>query len=331
MTTESRRREYLVDVDGAGQRLDRWLAAREDAPTRSQITAAITDGGVSVDGKIVKPSLRLKGGERIVFDERAPEITGDAVAEDIPLDVLYADDEIVAVNKAAGMVVHPAAGHRAGTLVNAILHAYPPTEWSGPADRAGIVHRLDRDTSGVILVARTVEAHEKLSAQFRARSIKKEYAAVVRGNVERGGEINDSIGRHPTERKKMSTGARASRSALTVYEVEEQFGLATFLRVRPHTGRTHQIRVHLAAHGWPVVGDKTYGVPGPKAVIRVRRQWGRRADLLSGMKRQALHAWRIAFDHPGDGRRMTLEAPLPDDLTELLDGLRGQESGSTPA
>ncbi len=316
------RRTYLVDPDDSGQRLDRWLAGRDDAPTRSQIAAAIARGDVTVDDKPAKASMRLRGGECVVLRFVHREQPGDAVAEDIALEVLFADDDLVVVNKAAGMVVHPAAGHRAGTLVNAILHAYPPTGWTGPADRAGIVHRLDRDTSGVILVARTVAAHEKLAAQFRDRTIKKEYAAVVRGNVDKGGEIDAPIGRHPTERKKMSIAARQSRSALTVYEVEERFELATFLRVSPHTGRTHQIRVHLAAQGWPIVGDKTYGAPGPKTLARLRKQWGPRAAALVGMKRQALHAWRIAFDHPGDGRRMTLEAPLPADLTELLDALR---------
>lgn len=323
MSKTGDRRTYLVDPDGAGERLDRWLASREDVPTRSQIAGAISRGDVIVDGKAAKASTRLRGGEEVVLVTAQAQDEGDAAtAENIPLDVLYADDELVVVNKAAGMVVHPAAGHRAGTLVNAILHAYPPTGWNGPAERAGIVHRLDRDTSGVILVARTVAAHEKLAAQFRSRTIKKEYAALVRGNVEKGGQIDEPIGRHPTERKKMSTSARQSRSALTVYEVEERFELATLLRVSPHTGRTHQIRVHLAAHGWPVVGDKTYGAPSPKTLARLRKQWGARADALGAMKRQALHAWRIAFDHPGDGRRMTLEAPLPGDLRGLLETLR---------
>jgi 23S rRNA pseudouridine1911/1915/1917 synthase len=308
--------------------LDRWLAARDDAPTRSQIAAAIGRGDVTVDGKVAKAAARLKGGERVVVAMLVQEPDGEVLAEDIALDVIYADDEFVAINKAAGMVVHPAAGHRAGTLVNAILHAYPPTGWSGAPDRAGIVHRLDRDTSGVILVARSVGAHEKLAAQFRKRSIEKEYAALVRGNVEKGGEIDAPIGRHPSERKKMSTAARQSRSALTVYEVDECFGVATLLKVKPHTGRTHQIRVHLAAQGWPVVGDKTYGALGPKTAAKLRKQWGKRADLLAGMPRQALHARRIAFDHPGDGRRMVLEAPFPDDLAELLGALR---AASTPA
>lgn len=316
------RREYLVDADAAGERLDRWLASCDDAPTRSQIAAAIGRGDVIVDGKVAKASLRLKGGERVVLALVAAEPSGEVVAEDIPLDVLYADDQLVAVNKAAGMVVHPAAGHRAGTLVNAILHAYPPVGFTAAPERAGIVHRLDRDTSGVILIARSVAAHEKLAAQFRQRSIEKEYAALVRGNIEKGGEIDAPIGRHPSERKKMSTSAHQSRSALTHYEVEERFGIATLLRVKPHTGRTHQIRVHLAAKGWPVVGDKTYGVLGEKSATRLRKQWGKAAELLAGMKRQALHARRIAFDHPGDGRRMTLEAPLPDDLAMLLDALR---------
>jgi 23S rRNA pseudouridine1911/1915/1917 synthase len=258
----------------------------------------------------------LREGENVEFE--LPQIieANHVVAQPIEIDVLYEDDAIVAVNKAPGMVVHPAAGNRDGTLVNAILHRYATTAWPGEVERAGIVHRLDRDTSGVILVARTVAAHEALAKQFREREIEKHYLALVRGKVAASGRIEEPIGRHPRDRKRMSTTSRKTRSAVTEYAPQEAFDGSTLLLVRPHTGRTHQIRVHLSAKGWPIVGDKVYGTRANARAV------GKRGDILAEMPRQALHAWRIGFSHPVSGEPMEVEAPLAGDFSEILARLR---------
>lgn len=306
-------RTLVVDDAAAGERLDRWLAAQPGAPTRSQIAAAIAEGLVTVDDRPAKAGHKLRSGERVVFRPRAGEETAAVVAEEIALEVLYEDEHVVAINKPAGMVVHPAVGNRRGTLVNAILHAYPGAAWPGARERAGIVHRLDRDTSGVILVALSTAALEGIAKQFRERTVEKEYLALVRGRVTAAGTIDAAIGRHPRDRKRMSTAARKARSAQSHYEPLEGFAETTLLLVRPRTGRTHQIRVHLAAAGWPIVADPLYGGGG--------RGGGRLA-----MPRLALHAWRIRFDHPVTGVRMTITAPLPADFAAALDALRAGHS-----
>jgi 23S rRNA pseudouridine1911/1915/1917 synthase len=303
----------VVDDEAAGERLDRWLASLPGARTRSQIAAAIAEGLVTVDGRPAKAGLRLRGGERVVLQPRSREEPTTVVAEEIALDVLYEDEHVVAINKPAGMVVHPAVGNRKGTLVNAILHAFPGAAWPGARERAGIVHRLDRDTSGVILVALSVAALEGIAKQFRERTIEKEYLALVRGKVATAGAIDAAIGRHSRDRKRMSTVTRKGRAAVSYYEPLERFGDLTLVLVRPRTGRTHQIRVHLATAGWPVVADPLYG--------RSDRA-GRRI-----MSRLALHAWRIRFDHPVSGQRMTVTAPLPRDFAAALDALRAGQSG----
>ena len=309
---------YEVGDDAAGERLDRWLAAQRGAPTRSQIARAIAEGLVLVDDRAGKGGQRLRGGEIVVVRQRAVAASSQIVPEAIELDILHSDDDVIAVNKAAGMVVHPAVGNRSGTLVHALLHLYPRTTWPGESDRAGIVHRLDRDTSGVILVARTVTAHEALAKQFRQRTIEKEYLALVHGRVTRVGEVDAAIGRHPSDRKRMSTSARRSRAAVTSYEPIETFATTTLLLVRPRTGRTHQIRVHLAAAGWPIVADPLYGRGRSKSDAK-------RADPI--MPRLALHASRIAFDHPTTGQRMVVGARRPPDLEAALRVLRRQTKG----
>lgn len=303
---------FVVGEEASGERLDRWLASLPGAPTRSQVSAAISEGLVTVDGRPAKAGYRLRAGERIVLRSRPRDEPTTVAAEEIPLDILYADAHVVAINKPAGMVVHPAVGNRRGTLVNAILHAFPSAEWPGAPDRAGIVHRLDRDTSGVILVALSAAALEGIARQFRDRTVEKEYLALVRGNVTVAGSIDAPIGRHPRDRKRMSTAARKGRSAVSFYEPIERFGNATLLLVRPRTGRTHQIRVHLAASGWPIVADPLYG-KGSRDGRRI-------------MARLALHAWRIRFDHPVSGERLTVTAPLPEDFAEALDALRAGHS-----
>jgi len=320
---------FIVPESGRGQRLDRWLTTLPGAATRSQITAAIAAGRVTVDGLPTKAARKLRGGESVCVAPapRGPVAEG-ALPEDIALDVLWADESVIAVNKPAGMVVHPAVGNRAGTLVNALLHHFPATDWPEGQERAGIVHRLDRDTSGVILIARDVRAHEALSRQFRERTIEKRYLALVRGDVREPGEIDVPIGRHPHDRKRMSTAARRSRVASTAYRPLERFRLATLLEARPRTGRTHQIRVHLASRGWPIVSDPVYGSASARVLAADRRRWGAAAEALEAMPRQALHAWRITFVHPRSERRMEVEAPVAPDLAAVIDAVRDRTKGA---
>ncbi|MFT4570981.1 MAG: 23S rRNA pseudouridine1911/1915/1917 synthase [Hyphomicrobiaceae bacterium] len=308
----------VVPESAVGGRLDTWLAAQDSAPTRSQIKRAVREGRLSVDGAAGRLSLRLRGGEVVELSAgQGKQMSGDVVAQDIPLTILFEDEHIVAVDKAHGMVVHPAVGNPDGTLVNAVLGRYGPAGLPGESHRVGIVHRLDRDTSGVILVARTVEAHEALSRQFRERTISKTYLALVRGNVAEAGQVDAPIGRHPRDRKKMSTAATVSRAAVTDYTPLERFGAATWLEARPLTGRTHQIRVHLASRGWPIVGDPIYG-SRPRAS---RTGGGRVIAAVGAVPRLALHAAAIEFDHPS-GERLKIEAPLPADLAVAIQTLR---------
>ncbi len=315
-----------VPEQARGRRLDSWLASLGEYGTRSQIAAAIERGEITVDSAPAKASRKLRGGESVELRRpEAPVPSSDIEPEEIALDILHADDDLIVVNKAAGMVVHPATGNRRGTLVNAVLHHFPPSpasQWPGGAERAGIVHRLDKETSGVIVVARTVEAHEALSRQFRRRTIRKVYLALVRGDVKAGGVIDEPIGRHPKDRKRMSTVSRSSRTATTEFEPLERFGPATLLEVRPHTGRTHQIRVHLAARGWPVVADAVYGVPSSRAREALRRRWGEAARVLEAMPRHALHAHALTFEHPRSGKELTVKAELPDDMGVITERLR---------
>ena len=311
---------YQVPTESAGQRSDRWLAGQPGAGTRSQVERAIEAGRVLVDGLRVKPSRKLRGGERVSMAPASPSAIEQSVPEDAPpLSVLYQDEAMIVVDKAPGVVVHPAVGHRSGTLVDALRAHFPSTRWPGGPDRAGIVHRLDRDTSGVLLVARTVEAHEALARPFRRREVGKEYLALVHGDVRSAGRVDDPIGRHPRDRKRMSVVSRRKREALTEYTPVERFGGATLLCVTLHTGRTHQIRVHLASRGWPVVADRTYGRRGG------RRGGGPFDRILAEMPRQALHAWRIRCAHPLDGRPLEFEAPLAADFSAVLESLRNLE------
>jgi 23S rRNA pseudouridine1911/1915/1917 synthase len=309
---ESRSSDRVVPPDAAGQRLDAWLAKQDGAPTRSQIKAAADDCRLRIGSEAVKASHKLRGGETVTLVEAEPQPSGDLVGEPIPLAVLYEDDDMLAIDKPAGLVVHPGAGNRSGTLVHALLHRSPDLAWPGDPSRAGIVHRLDRETSGVILVAKSVRAHEALSRQFRNRTVRKTYLAVVHGNVKAPARIDLPIGRHPTERKRMSVHGRPARSAISDVTPLERFRGATLVEVRPLTGRTHQIRVHLAAKGFPIVSDPTYG--------------GRR---LGDLQRHALHASAIEFELPDGSRRLRIEAPLPADLAELVEGLRaGAHTGT---
>ncbi|MBN1955826.1 MAG: RluA family pseudouridine synthase [Anaerolineae bacterium] len=289
----------------ASLRLDRLLADRLPDLSRSQVQQLIKSGAVTVNERTSKPSYRVEAGDRLVVllpEEKEPVVE----AESIPLQLIYEDGFLLAVDKPAGMVVHPAPGHSSGTLVNALLAHFPPIADVGGLERAGIVHRLDKDTSGVLLVAKEPETYAALQRQFKRRQVRKTYLALVEGSIQpREGVIEAPVGRHQRERKQMAA-TRTGRPATTQYRALEHFPHHTLLEVRPHTGRTHQIRVHLSWLGYPVVGDRVYG--------------NRRQLLLPG--RHFLHASELCFTHPARGEEMTLTAPLPGELAGLLDRLR---------
>lgn len=265
----------------------------------------------------LKASLPVKAGQtfRINLPAAGP---ATAVAEDLPLTILYEDSDVVVIDKAAGMVVHPAAGHGSGTLVNALLYHVDDLSGIGGELRPGIVHRLDRGTSGVMVVAKNDTAHQELSRQFHDREVEKEYFALVWGTVHGGKRIDAPIGRDPGDRQKMSTRARRARSAVTRVTRAEHFRGVSLLQVAIATGRTHQIRVHLNAIGHPIVGDPTYG--------GVRRHVPNDVRAVQRLERPFLHAWRLAFTHPTDGRRLEFESPLPADLQAVLDAVREKQT-----
>jgi 23S rRNA pseudouridine1911/1915/1917 synthase len=299
--------QFAVPDTARGERLDRWLAAQLPDVTRSQVTRLLADGAVTVDGeKARKGGLRLAGGQQVVV-ELPPEPATPLQAQPIPLEVLYEDPDVAVVNKPAGLVVHPAPGHAGGTLLNAILARFPEIEDAEQPDRPGIVHRLDRDTSGIVIIAKSAEARRFLQRQFRRRTTEKEYLALVLGRPETArGTIEGPIGRHPSHRQRRAV-THKGRPAVTHFETIEDFDVATLLRVHPVTGRTHQIRVHLASIGLPVAGDELYGP-------RRRR--------LTNLTRHFLHAARLSIVTP-DGEHRTFEAPLPEELEAVLQELRG--------
>jgi 23S rRNA pseudouridine1911/1915/1917 synthase len=301
-----------VAAEQAGERLDRYLAATLAGQSRSQVQRLIEQGLVRVEGRQARANLAVKAGDRVAVT--IPEPTpATPVAEDIAVPVLYEDGDLIVVDKPAGMVVHPAAGHASGTLVNALLHHVTDLSGVGGELRPGIVHRLDKGTSGVMVVAKHDAAHEALASQFHDRLVEKEYVALVWGVVQAGRRIDLPIGRDPGDRQKMSARARRARSAVTRITWADHLRGVTLCHVAIATGRTHQIRVHLSAIGHPVVGDATYG--GQRSRVA--------ADLrpVLGLTRPFLHAWRLAFTHPVDGRRLSFEAPLPADLQHILDAL----------
>jgi 23S rRNA pseudouridine1911/1915/1917 synthase len=304
----------VVPADSDGVRLDRFLVSVLGDQSRSQIQRLIKEGQVRIAGKTVKPNQPVKTGHSITVDIPEPS-EATPQPESLPLSILYQDPDVIVVDKPTGMVVHPAAGHAGGTLVNALLHHIDDLSGIGGERRPGIVHRLDRGTSGLMIVAKHDKAHEELARQFHDREIEKEYTALVWGEVMAGRRIDAPIGRDPDNRKKMSARARRSREAVTRIVRAEHFGRTlTLVRVAILTGRTHQIRVHLSAIGHPVVGDSLYGgihrrVPGDLRVVR-------------HLDRPFLHASRLAFTHPLDGRRMEFESVLPADLQGVLEDLR---------
>jgi 23S rRNA pseudouridine1911/1915/1917 synthase len=308
-------RRVHVDLapDDAGTRLDQALARHLPDLSRSRIHKLIRDGRVRLSCGDAKPALAVWAGLGVDVDIPAAAPAAPR-AEAIPLTVLYDDADLVVVDKPAGMVVHPAAGHAAGTLVNALLHHVGGLSGIGGAERPGIVHRLDRGTSGVMVVAKTDAAHRSLARQFHDRLVGKEYVSLVWGTMRAGETLAKPIGRDPRHRQKMSSRARKSRPAVTRVISVEPLGGVSFVRVSIGTGRTHQIRVHLAEAGHAVVGDALYGGE--------RKSVPPRLASLARLGRPFLHAARLTFAHPADGRAMSFDAPMPDDLDAVLRALR---------
>ena len=306
-----------VPDDSDGIRLDRFLVSILPEQSRSHIQRLIKEGLVQVAGHEAKSNQPVKTGQEISVEMPTP---ADPVplAEALPLPIVYQDQDLIVVEKPAGMVVHPAAGHASGTLVNALLHHVDDLSGIGGEKRPGIVHRLDRGTSGLMVVAKHDMAHEELARQFADREVEKEYIALTWGEVMAGRRIDAPIGRDPSNRKKMapaSARVRRSREAVTRIVRAEHFGrVLTLARVAIHTGRTHQIRVHLSAIGHPIVGDALYG--------GVRRRVPGDVRAVTHLDRPFLHAARLAFTHPGEARRMEFTSELPDDLQRVLDDLR---------
>jgi 23S rRNA pseudouridine1911/1915/1917 synthase len=312
-------RTVSVPEDAEGVRLDVFLASVLGDLSRSAIQRLIKEGHVLVDGRSAKANQPVKTGQTIALDVPAPS-DPTPLAEALPLPIVYQDADVIVVDKPAGMVVHPAAGHSGGTLVNALLHHVTDLSGVGGEKRPGIVHRLDRGTSGLMVVAKNDRAHEELSRQFHDREVEKDYLALVWGEVMAGRRIDAPIGRDPNNRKKMSAKARRAREAVTRIVRAEHVGrVLTLAQVAIHTGRTHQIRVHLSAIGHPVVGDSLYG--------GVHRRVPGDLRAVAHLARPFLHAARLVFAHPGDGRRMEFESPLPADLQQVLDELREQIHG----
>jgi 23S rRNA pseudouridine1911/1915/1917 synthase len=301
--------------DCEGLRLDRFLVSVLPRQSRSQIQRLIKDGHVRVEGREAKANQPVKAGQAITVDSPEP-IDPIPQPEALEIPILYQDRDIIVVDKPAGMVVHPAAGHASGTLVNALLHHVDDLSGIGGEKRPGIVHRLDRGTSGLMVVAKHDQAHEELSRQFHDREVEKEYFALVWGEVMAGRRIDAPVGRDPSNRKKMSARARRTREAVTrILRAEHLNPALTLIQVAIHTGRTHQIRVHLSAIGHPIVGDALYGG------VRRRVQGDIRA--VTHLERPFLHAAKLAFMHPVEHRRMEFTSPLPADLQRVLDDLRG--------
>ena len=334
-----------VPAEGVGQRLDQFIAAHLEGVSRSRVQMLMEQGDVLVNGEREKASFKLRGGERIMLTGEPHPTPLKATAEDIPLDVVFEDADLAVVNKPAGMMVHAGSGQNddarsKGTLVNALLYRFKKLSSTGGDLRPGIVHRLDKDTSGLIVVAKNDRTHAELGEMFATRQMKKTYIALVQGDVERKhGTINAALGRDPVRRTRMTTQPLDnSRSAVSHYEVvrrlSNRFGKFTLVRVRIETGRTHQIRVHMASIGHPVVGDTLYGGAGQltdqvAAQAPTSKAARRKADperLRLG--RNFLHAAQLEFTHPRTGKLLQLEAPLPEELENFLLRLDAVDKGA---
>ncbi|MGE0085147.1 MAG: RluA family pseudouridine synthase [Desulfococcaceae bacterium] len=315
MTDDSHSFSLIADEQRAGQRLDVLIASHVSECSRSLAAALIRKGMIQVENETRKPGYRVQTGDRIWGSIPRPEPSVFR-PEPIPIRVIYEDADIILIDKPSGFVVHPAAGHADGTLVNALLHHCPDIRGIGGEIRPGIVHRLDKDTSGILAVAKNAEAMASLAEQFQARTVRKKYLALIHGQPEKNsGNISLPVGRHPADRKKMSVISTKGRAAETLWQVRERFPETALLDIDLKTGRTHQIRVHCAAIGHPVVGDQVYGGRSPK------RHSPEISVLLKSVSRQMLHAWQIRLIHPGTGEEMFFEAPVPEDMAQLITSL----------
>lgn len=306
----------IVPEEDSGTRLDAFLASHIEGWSRARLQRLIEDSDVLVNGRAAKASYKLRANDEIEAELTTLPATS-FLPEDIPIEVVYEDDDLIVINKPAGIVVHPGAGAKTGTLANALAFHFQNLSTAGGSGRPGIVHRLDKDTSGLLVAAKTEQAHENLADQFRAREVFKSYVALVHGQVERDrGEINEPIARDPRHRTRMAI-MRGGRSALSIYRARERFARFTLIDVELKTGRTHQIRVHLAWLKHPVVGDETYGSGRDHTVAdpQIRSQIGK-------LGRQFLHAEKLGFTHPKSGERLNFTSPLPTELQKLLDTIR---------
>ena len=300
-------KEIILECDIDEARIDTWLSSNMEDYSRTYIQRLCQDGNISVNGEKVKQNFKLKEGDNIVVNVPEPEML-NILAEDIPLDIVYEDEHIIVINKPKGMVVHPAVGNYTGTLVNALMkHCGDSLSDINGVIRPGIVHRIDKDTSGLLVVAKSNKAHEKLSEDLKTHEIRREYIALAEGIIyENNGRIDAPIGRHPVDRKKMSVNLKNGREAITHFTVRERFPTATDLELKLETGRTHQIRVHLSYINHPIIGDAVYG--------RKKQRFKTHG--------QVLHAFRLQFEHPVTGEKMQFETGVPDYFQKLVEELR---------
>ena len=318
------RTEFIVTAGEAPKRLDQFLANREPYFSRTALQRLIEEGHITVDGQPVKPSHKVRPGEQVVLVVPRPEPI-DIGPEPIPLDILHEDEWLVVLNKPAGLVVHPAPGHWTGTLVNALLHHMKQGEGHlssiGGKERPGLVHRLDKETTGILVVAKTDEAHRSLAAQFKKHSIRRVYEALVWEKPKKGeGKIELAIGRDTKDRKTFSSRTTNPKQSLTTYRVKARFGkFASHVELFPGTGRTHQLRVHLKSIGCPILGDQTYG--------------GKKVMEVEGVPipRVMLHARVLGFVHPGSQEEIVFTAPLPTDMKDIVDVFQSKNQAATPA